>query len=283
MAPRQARKNYLGCAGKKYENQPLPQKSKRLTKAAPQTSTPPVLSGQSASQEGHAEAVPCGSKRESEKSASNKQIDLIDLDSFLENCLKPPEVASRTVPQTPGCVQPNELDLCFGQAPPGQTEMKFPPSDLDWCFAPAPPSQANVCAPPPPIQGVAGRSLSGFDFDSFFDECLQSSTSCNAREVKNQANPIVTSHQNNPFEKHQQVLPAGKVEKQTNSPSLQHDPCKPCHQVEVPASSQSLNPQPSLTGPPGMKFDSDAFFDDFLGSTNGRHGTVSLKTSAVAW
>merc|ERR1711998_123118 len=124
---------------------------------------------------------------------------------------------------------------------------------------------------------------SGFDFDSFFDECLQSSTSCNAREVKNQANPIVTSHQNNPFEKHQQVLPAGKVEKQTNSPSLQHDPCKPCHQVEVPASSQSLNPQPSLTGLPGMKFDSDAFFDDFLGSTNSRHGTVSLKTSAVAW
>jgi hypothetical protein len=65
-----------------------------------------------------------------------------------------------------------------------------------------------------------------------------------------------------------------KVQSQKSQVSQQFDPFQICQ--------QPAQPQPSLTG---MKWDSDAFFDDILGSAGagGRQGAVSLNTASMIW
>lgn len=195
--------------------------------------------------------------------------------------MKPSELVSKhqapanqailsTPVQTPSSLQPIDLDWCVASTPPSRAPSCLQPSDLDWCFASAPISQSGICAPAPPGQGVIARSLSGFDFDSFFDECFQPSTSCDAGKLET-LQPSTSS------------CDVGKVQSQKTSVSQQFDPLQMCQQVQVPLPTHSSQPQPSLTGFAGTKFDSDAFFDEMLGSTHGRNSAVSLKSSSMIW
>jgi hypothetical protein len=105
------------------------------------------------------------------------------------------------------------------------------------------------------------RSLSGFDFDSFFDECSKPSTPCEkviSFACKVKEHEKAASPQRNAFETHQHV--------------------------PTPIPSQAFQPsQPSLTGLSEMKFDSDTFFDELLGGAGRHHGAASFKTSSVIW
>jgi len=260
----------LRICRKKYENKPQNIKACTVATEAPSASPAPEVATCSA-QDGSVNAVQASSKRPPQKSVSD------DLDSFLGDCLKPSELASQqqapakqailsTPVQTPSSLQPIDLDWCVASTQPSQAPGYPPPSDLDWCFAPAAKSQGGKCAPAPPAQGVIARSLSGFDFDSFFDECLQSST-CDAGKGE-MLQPSPSS------------CDVGKVQSQKTSVAQQFDPLQICQQVQVSIPNQSAQPQPALTG---MMFDSDAFFNDMLGSASGRNSTLPLKSSSVMW
>jgi hypothetical protein len=263
----------LRICRKKYENKPQNAKGLAVaTTKAPNASSAPEVSSRPA-QDGYVDAVQRDSKRPSPKAVSD------ELDSFLGECLKTSELASKhqaptnqaissTPIQTPSSLQPIDLDWCVASMLPSQAPSYVQPTDLDWCFAPAPPRQAGKCAPAPPRQGVVARSLSGFDFDLFFDECLQPSTSCDAGAGNVEMLQPSTSS-----------CDVGKVQSQKISVSQQFDPLQNCQQVQVPLPSQSAQPQPPLTG----FFDSDAFFNDMLGSTSGRHSAVSLKSASMMW
>jgi len=293
----------LRVCRQKYENKPLPQNTKghaAATKAANASSVPEV-SSRSAAQDGYVNAVQCASKHPSQKSCSD------ELDSFLEDCLNPSDVVSKhqapcnllpntklpptsllpaissTPVQMPSSLNPIDLDWCVAPAvpaPPSQAPSCIQPTDLGLhhstlsCFAPAPPSKGSVCVPAPPSQGVTARSLSGFDFDKFFDECLQSSTSCDAGNL--QASASCDAGKVDKLKS----FDVGKAQNQKNSVSQQFDPLQICQQVQVSIPNQSAQPQPALTG---MMFDSDAFFNDMLGSASGRNSTLPLKSSSVMW
>merc|ERR1711904_624652 len=75
----------------------------------------------------------------------------LDLDSFLEDCLKPSEPAPQASSAEPRIANETSTDAsCLL-------------NELDLCFVPAPPSQSIVC-----------RGISGIDFDAFFNECSPS-------------------------------------------------------------------------------------------------------------
>lgn len=179
----------------------------------------------------------------------------VDLDDFLERCLKPPESASKACSQSagPSVFYAGSVDWCDSPKQPGAVPDSkgvpntFQKDDLDWCFAPAPPSKGVVC-----------RSLSGFDFDSFFDEC---------------SNP---SNQ-------EKASSSGKVERKECPASEQSSAFENHQQVPMPAQSEHMTPHSSVEGFTGMKFDSDAFFNDFLGSTGSHSCANTLKTSSVVW
>lgn len=243
----------LRICRKRYENKPLPQTTKGLTVVPKAVECASKRPSEKSIADG-TDAQPCASKRLSEKSTSD------DLDSFLGDCLKPAVMSNQvnSSAQTPTSLQPSS-------APPN-AQSCVQPIDLDWCFAPAPapsgpsPNQ-GIVTPAPPCTGVIARSLSGFDFDSFFDECLQPSTSCDAGKADKLQSTATCD--------------VGKVQKEPSPVSQQFDPFQICQ--------QPAHPQPSLTGFAGMKFDSDAFFDDILGNAGGRQSAVSLKSSAMMW
>eukprot|EP00746_Dinoflagellata_sp_MGD_P164364 gnl/MRDRNA2_/MRDRNA2_92955_c0_seq1.p1 gnl/MRDRNA2_/MRDRNA2_92955_c0~~gnl/MRDRNA2_/MRDRNA2_92955_c0_seq1.p1 ORF type:complete len:388 (+),score=69.34 gnl/MRDRNA2_/MRDRNA2_92955_c0_seq1:76-1239(+) len=269
----------LRICRKKYENQQPNAKGLDVaTKACNTSSAPQVLSR--AARDGCVDAVQSASNRFSQTSASD------DLDSFFGDCLKPSELASKQQPlanqamlstpvQMPSSSQPIDLDWCTASTQPNLAPSDHQPSNLDWCFPPSAPIQGGNCAPAPPGQGAIARSLSGisgFDFDSFFDECLKSSTSCDAGTL--------------PVEKPQSSIPSsdvGKGQSHHISVSQQFDPFQICQQVQVSLPTQSAQPQPPQTGFAGMMFDSDAFFDEMLGSTSSRHSKVSLQSASMIW
>jgi hypothetical protein len=265
-----SKEELLRICRRKYENKPLPQtrKTHEVATVTEHTSVAPVSSRRSAAGDG--EVMTWASKCPSKENVSNKPRDWDsfqeenvsnkprDLDSFLEDCLNPSGSVSEACsqPVDPSVLQSSNLDWCFAPTPPNThtqnskvASSSFRPSDLDWCFAPAPPSQGVVC-----------RSLSGFDFDSFFDECLQSSTPCEEKP-----------------------LSSDKAAKQEKPAPHLSNASENYQQVPNPAPNQHTIPQPSLAGSPGMKFDSDAFFNDLLGGTGSNHGAVSLKTASVVW
>jgi len=270
----------LRICRRKYEGKPLPWIKNKVDLATvpPRTSTAPIASRPSAG-DGPAEAM----AKVPEKA--------LNLDSFLENCLKPSESASQAYSQTvgPSAFQSGSLDWCVAPTPSGPAQgsqggsSSLQPNDLDWCFAP--PSKSMAPTPPvpaqgshgesgsfqqddldwcfgpaPPSKGVVCRSLSGFDIDSFFDECFKPSTekrALSSDNVDKKENP--GSHQSSAFEFSSQ------------------------QQVLVSEPSRHMTPQPSLTGFPGTKFDSDSFFNDLLGSSSSCNCANSIKMASVVW
>lgn len=159
-----SKEELLWMCRKKYENKPLPlPASQNMTAAAPRTSAaafgdgctkpalPPATKKVSPMKLQHrsAAAERCtGAILVDSTSTSDKPL---DLDSFLEDCLKPSEPAPKP----------------FFSEPLINTETSISGScllnELDRCFVPAPPSQSTVC-----------RGISGIDFDAFFNECSPS-------------------------------------------------------------------------------------------------------------
>eukprot|EP00746_Dinoflagellata_sp_MGD_P161164 gnl/MRDRNA2_/MRDRNA2_88210_c0_seq1.p1 gnl/MRDRNA2_/MRDRNA2_88210_c0~~gnl/MRDRNA2_/MRDRNA2_88210_c0_seq1.p1 ORF type:complete len:332 (+),score=65.98 gnl/MRDRNA2_/MRDRNA2_88210_c0_seq1:90-1085(+) len=170
--------------------------------------------------------APVESERPAQKSMKLKSNSAkpLDLDSFLEDCLKPSDPVTKAVPQIPSSV-----GQCNGNSSLQQ--------ELERCFLPAPKSQ-----------NLTVRSISGFDFDAFFDEC---SSSCK-KSVPNE------DDNKRPHE-------------------------VPLHtelEVPMPQQNKSADTQAEF---PGMNFNSDAFFDHFLSKTNDYSGTVSSKSSSLVW
>lgn len=257
-----SKEELLRICRRKYENKPLPQTPKTLAVNTMTSHTSAQVSSfRSAARDSHAEAKSLDSDYPSQKSISDEPN---DLDSFLADCLKPSKSASQALSQTagPSSFPPSDPAWCLDEHSEktsctqdfqlvGQSSCQ--PSNLDSCFAPAPPSQSVVC-----------RSLSGFDFDSFFEECSQPKASC---EAKNEA----------------KVLSVSGAAKHEEPVSQQRDAFEDSHKVPMPVPSEQAIPQSSLTGFPGMKFDSDAFFNDLLGGDGCQRSAISFKTSSVIW
>jgi hypothetical protein len=205
---------------RKYENQqPVP-----VTTGASCASAVPKFPCYSAAEDTCARALPDDSQGPVQKSMTLKSISdkSLDLDSFLEDCLRPSDPVTKSLSQLPSSVGGCNGNSCLQQ-------------ELERCFLTAPTSQNVIC-----------RSISGVDFDAFFDEC---SASCK--------------------------------ENVPNDDKKQHE-VSLCNAFEVsmPLESQSADPQAEF---PGMNFNSDAFFDNFLTKKNGYSGTVPSKNSSVVW
>jgi len=214
---------------KKYENKPLPLSTVQNVMAAdgcrevlPPTATKKFGAMQlprgSKTGEGCTGAVPVTSKSIPDKP--------LDLDNFLENCLKPSGPASKASSPQP---------LISFEASSGASCQQ---SELDRCFVPAPPGQSIVC-----------RTISGIDFDSFFNEF----SPCGKDKV-----------------------PYAEGVKKQDEPAF-HSVFKDNGRLK----SQSAKPQSSQEIFRGMEFDSNMFFDDFLRGTHGYSGKLSQKSAVV--
>jgi hypothetical protein len=291
-----SKEEMLRICRRKYENKPLPQTQNQVDAITnvSRTSTAQFASHGSTAGDGPAKAMSSASKCpsmmkiKSQKKVSEKAL---DLDSFFDHCLKAPESDSKASFQSagPSASESDSLDWCVAPTPtdPAQdcqdSSSHMQPNGLDWCFAPVShskgtsptqagaaqdskcdsslfqPNDLDLCfAPAPPHKGAVCRSLSGFDFDSFFDECVNPSNEEKASSL-------------------------GKVERKESPVSQQRSAFESFQQIPMTELSQSMTHQSSPTEFPEMKFDSDAFFNDFLGSTGNHSCANSFKTSSVIW
>jgi len=226
----------LWICRKKYENKPLPLPAPKNTMAAaPRTYgdgskeavSPPATKKAGAMKlpRHYNTGEGCtGTLNVSSKSTSDH---LLDLDGFWEDCLKPSEPASNASSSEPLI----SLETSNGAS--------CQLNDLDRCFVPAPPGQSIVC-----------RTISGIDFDAFFNDYSPSGN---------------------------EKAPSADAIKKQDAPAI--------HSASVDQGllkSNSAAPQSSQEGFSGMDFNSNAFFDDFLSGAHGYSGAASKK-AAVAW
>jgi len=261
-----SKEELLKICREKYENKPLPVKrSEKLLGESSSTSATPMAACCSSARDGRrcapdsglprSEAVPFVTKYPSQKTADKP----LDLDSFLEECLQPAAPSSNASPFvvldcTSTCsnhFQTREFDWtkCFDSekatAAPASAKLgnSCQPNGVDQC------SGSEKAASAPPSQGVLCKSISGFDFDSFFDECSNPSTQCNSLHSGNLEKPVLK----------------------------QHKAFDSCEEAQMSLPIHPANPQPLQTP---LQFDSDAFFDDIFSNTS---RAVPVKTSSVVW
>merc|ERR1719359_2429303 len=155
-----SKEELLRICRRKYENKPLPQTKDKLDLATvtPRTSIAPVASRRSAMGNASVATMSSDYKCPSQTKVLEKTV---ELDSFLDNILKPAESASEACAQTvgPSPFQSSSLDWCVAPTPPGLAQGSQDGSsslqlqDLEWCFAPAAPGMGMAPTQPGSNQG----------------------------------------------------------------------------------------------------------------------------------